>query len=229
MWKFSKKLEGPPECCCSTVDQKTMQTLWLIHQTQKPAWNECKSRILLHHHSAKLRTKHIKIFLLSFEHTAIKGTNTRKQTLKKVPQRKSRGRSQRTRKRKATFGGPSNWLSMKARDPRREVGKEDWRLAWEWKNTLRKAKTHSRTLRMTMSLDLHLESWRMGDEALLFVMAVFVLFPHANSMEVSCCVLWRVYHECVKGESEREGTGGNVFQCWRWLWKVKSYLGQLKV
>lgn len=42
---------------------------------------------------------------------------------------------------------------------------------------------------MMMSLDLHLESWRMGDEALLFVMDVFALFPHANSMEVSCCVL----------------------------------------
>lgn len=192
-----KEARRPPECCCSTVDQKTMQTLWLIHQTQNQAWNECKSRILLHHHSAKLRTKHIKIFLLSFEHTAIKGTNTRKQTLKKVPQRKSRGRSRRTRKRKATFGGTSNWLSMKARDLLREVGKEDWRLAWEW-NTLRKAKTHSRTLRMMMSLDLHLESWHMGDEALLFVMAVFVLFPHANSMEVSYCVV-----TCVSWMRER--------------------------
>lgn len=54
--EVGKEARRPPECCCLTVDQRRMQTLWLIHQTQNQALNERKWRILLHHHSAKLTT-----------------------------------------------------------------------------------------------------------------------------------------------------------------------------
>ena len=43
-----------------------------------------------------------------------------------------------------------------------------------------------------MSFDLNLESWRIDDDALIFGMAVFVLFPHATFMKVSV-----EYHDYV--------------------------------
>lgn len=196
-----KEAKRTPECCCSTVHRKRKQTLWLIHQMQNQALNEYKLRTLPHRHSAKLTTKHIKTSL----HVMVLFTTDFKQTLKKVSQRKSRGRSRWTRKRKATFRGPLNWSSwMKAWDLR-DVKNDGGSLDWEW-NTLRKANRHRKILTMMMRPDTNLKSWRMGDEALFFVMVSFVLTIFS---QVPLCI-------CAR-ERERES------------WRNRSQLRCLKV